>query len=119
MRDFRSLQVWAKAHQLALNVYAATASFHASEQYGLTSQLRRAVTCIASNIAEGCGRQTEAELGRFCHVAMGSASEVEYQLLLARDVGFLAEADYVRLNASVIEVKRMLTAFILKLTADS
>jgi len=102
-----------------MNVYTATASFPAPEQYGLTSQLRRAATSIASNIAEGCGRQTEAELGRFCHMAVGSASEVEYRLLLARDVGFLAEADYVRLNASVIEVKRMLTAFILKLTADS
>ncbi len=118
VRDFRKLQVWEKAHKLALDVYAATAAFPASELYGLTSQLRRSAASVGSNIAEGCGRETEAELARFCHIAMGSASEAEYQLLLAKDLGFLSTDVYQVLNLQVIEVKRMLTALILKLKAD-
>jgi four helix bundle protein len=81
--------------------------------------MRRAATSIAANIAEGCGRSGEAELCRFLRISTGSASELEYHILLAHDLGFLATADHDGLTASVIEVKRMLTSFLKKLTADS
>ncbi len=85
MRDFRELKVWDKAHRLALAVFAATAAFQRSELYGVTAQMRRSSASIAMNIAEGCGRGGNAELRRFLIIARGSASELGYQLLLARD----------------------------------
>jgi four helix bundle protein len=119
MRDFRELKVWQKAYALTLAVYRASARFPREEQFGLTSQLRRAAASIPANIAEGCGRSGEAELARFFLIAMGSASELECELLLARDLGYLEDKDYLRLAADVTEVKRMLTSFIQKLKADS
>ncbi len=112
MKDFRSLQVWEKAHTLALDIYKNTASFPKEELYGLTSQIRRASVSIPSNIAEGCGRDGDAELKRFLLISMGSASEVEYQLLLARDLSFLKPDVYEQLNLQVVEIKRMLASFV-------
>ena len=118
MKDFRQLQVWQKAHQLTLAVYRVTASFPRAELYGLTTQLRRSSASIAANLAEGCGRNGDAELARFCSIAMGSASELDYHLLLARDLKLLKLADYTELARQTIDVKRMLTGLIQKLTAD-
>jgi len=89
MQDYRKLKVWQKAHELALAVYEASARFPREEVYALTSQIRRAAASVPSNIVEGCGRGSNAELMRFLYIALGSANEVEYQLLLARDLGFL------------------------------
>jgi len=119
VRDFRELKVWAKAHHLALATYGATASFPRDELFGLTSQLRRSAMSIPSNIAEGCGRGGSAELARFLSIARGSASELEYQLLLSHDLALLGHATYAPLANDVTEVKRLLTTFIQKLTADS
>ncbi len=119
VKDFRDLQVWRRAHQLTLEVYQLTASFPREEVYGLTSQLRRSCASIAANVAEGCGRNGDAELARFCSIAMGSASELEYHLLLARDLKLLKAKDYERLAQQTGEVKRMLTGFMHKLKADS
>jgi four helix bundle protein len=118
MKDFRELQVWRKAHELTLAVYQITASFPREELYGLTAQLRRAGSSIAANLAEGCGRNGDAELARFCSLAMGSASELEYHLLLARDLKLIQPKDYDALNQRAIELKRMLTALFQKLNAD-
>jgi len=118
MRDFRKLKVWEKAHDLTLQIYAATANFPREELYGLTSQIRRACSSIPANIAEGCGRSGEPEFGRFLHIGLGSASELEYHLLLAHDLGFLAQPDHRKLTAQVTEIKRMLTTLIQKLIAD-
>ena len=115
MRDFKELKVWEKSHQLALAVYKATATFPREELYGLTSQIRRAGASIPANIAEGCGRSGDAELARFLQIAMGSASELEYHLLLARVLNHLAGSQYEPLASQVIEVKRMLASFIVKL----
>src|SRR5689334_12089886 len=98
MRDFRQLAVWEKSHLLTLNVYTATALFSRDELYSLTSQVRRSATSIPSNIAEGCGRDGDAELGRFLGIALGSASELEYQLLLAHDLGYLTDNSYEELS---------------------
>ena len=114
MRDFKTLKVWEKSHYLALAVYKATAAFPKEELYGLTSQMRRAVASIPTNIAEGCGRETNAELSRFLQIAMGSASEVEYQLMLARDLDFLTLATYTPLSEELMRVKRMLNSLIQK-----
>jgi four helix bundle protein len=118
MKDFRSLQVWKKSHHLTVEVYKATACFPASELYGLTSQIRRASSSVPANIAEGCGRSGEAELNHFLHIAMGSASELEYHLLLAHDLGFLEDLKYQQLADFTTEVKRMLASLIKKLIAD-
>jgi four helix bundle protein len=116
MRDFRKLDVWEKSHQLTLHIYAVTNSFAREEQYGLTSQIRRAATSIPSNIAEGCGRDGDAELARFLRIALGSASELEYQLLLAKDLAYLSDSSHDELTHDVIEVKRMLGGLIHRLT---
>ncbi len=112
MRDFKTLKVWDRAHRLVLSVYQATARFPKEELYGLTSQVRRSAASIPANIAEGCGRDGEAELARFCQIAMGSASELEYHLLLAKDLKLLTGDDYPQLATDVVEVKRMLATFI-------
>jgi four helix bundle protein len=119
MRDFRDLKVWEKAHRLTLAVYKATNSFPIDEKYGLTNQIRRSSVSIPSNIAEGCGRNGEAELTRFLLIGMGSASELEYQMLLAHDLSFLSEQDHAKLNSRITEVKRMLASLIQKLRANS
>ena len=118
MRDFREFKVWEKAHSLTLDIYKATATFPRAEMYGLTSQLRRASASIPANIAEGCGRGGNAEFGRFLRIGMGSASELEYHILLEHDLKFLPEMIYDPLQNRVVEVKRMLTALHSKVRAD-
>ena len=118
MRDFRELKVWKRSHELTLEVYKSTSSFPREELYGLTSQIRRASSSVPANIAEGCGREGEMELARFLRIAAGSASELEYHLLLAKDLGMLKDSDHERLAKETTEIKRMLTSFIQKLKAD-
>lgn len=118
MRDFRKLKVWQKAHELALTVYGATRSFPKDELYGLTSQSRRAAASIPANIAEGCGRTGVGDFLRFLQIAAGSASELEYHLLLARDLQLLEHQTHDRLTASVCEVKQMLSSLVRKVRSD-
>ena len=119
MKDFRDLQVWRKAHELTLAIYPATRAFPDDERFGETSQIRRAAASIPGNIAEGCGGRSDAELAHFLGIAMRSASEVEYRLLLARDLEWLDAATHDRLHEAVTEVKRMLAAFIKRLESSS
>ena len=100
-----------------LDIYRHTRDFPADERFGLTAHLRKTATSIGSNIAEGCGRQSEPELARFLSIAAGSASEAEYQLYLARDLGYVSDEAHEQLDAQVNEVKRMLNSFIQKLTS--
>jgi len=118
MRDFRKLDVWRKAHQLALAVYGETRCYPDDERYGLTSQSRRCAASIAANLAEGCGRSQAGDFGRFLEIAAGSASELEYHFLLARDLNILDEAHHSSLSAQVREVKQMLAALIRKVRND-
>ena len=119
MQDFHGLKVWQKAHQLTLAVYQVTATFPREELYGLTSQLRRCTASVPANLAEGCGRRSDADFARFCSIAMGSASELEYHLLLARDLKLIKPNDHIALSKRATELKRMLTALVQKLKADS
>ena len=118
MRDFKQLKVWQKAHQLTLGVYKVTTAFPRAELYGLVSQMRRSSASIPTNIAEGCGRYSQAELARFFVIAAGSASELEYQLIFSRDLSFLDVSEYETLTNDVVEIKKMLTSFLQRLKAD-
>jgi four helix bundle protein len=118
VRNFRHIKAWQKGHELVLQAYRCTASFPDSERYGLTSQIRRAAVSVPANIAEGCGRNSEPDFARFLHIAMGSASELEYLFLVSRDLGFVPADTHNDLERRVVEVKRMLTGFTQKLKAD-
>jgi four helix bundle protein len=115
LRDFRELDVWKKSHALALESYRITRLFPKEELYGLVSQIRRCATSVPANIAEGCGSDSDAEFARFLTMAMKSATEFEYHLLLAHDPDLLSSDVHSVIEPRVVEVKKMLTAFIRKL----
>jgi four helix bundle protein len=119
VQSFRNLKVWERAHVLTLDVYQSSKSFPREEMYGLTSQMRRASASIGANIAEGSCRRGDIDFARFLQMAAGSASELEYHLLLAKDLKLLQTPDYQRLSGQAIEVKRMLASLMQKLRADS
>jgi four helix bundle protein len=108
MQDFRKLKVWQKAHELVLATYQATSRMPAEERFGLSSQIRRCAVSVASNIVEGSSRGSDADFARFVQIAIGSASELEYQLLLAHDLQFIDERSHRDLSNKVIEVRKML-----------
>ncbi len=117
MQDFKKLRVWKTAHELVLDVYKCTKGFPREEMFGLTAQLRRAAVSIPANIAEACGRKRGKEFERFLQFGTGSASETECLLLIARDLAYLKEADYRRLEVAVVDAKRMLAGLIATSTA--
>jgi four helix bundle protein len=108
MRDFKELKVWEKAHVLTLSIYESTRGFQRSEDFGLTAQVRRSSASIPTHIAEGCGRNSRKGFAPFLHIAIGSANEVEYQLLLARDLGYLPATRHPDLDRQVADIRRML-----------
>jgi four helix bundle protein len=118
MKDFRDLKVWERAHQLTLRVYKVSAHFPREELFWLISQMRRCSASIGKNIAEACGKRGNNEFQRFLQIASGSASELEYHLLLARDLHFLTETDYRELNEELSTLRRMLTSLLQKIEAE-
>jgi four helix bundle protein len=118
MKDFQTLKVWEKSHELTLAIYKISVGFPKEEMYGLTSQIRRSSMSIPTNTAEGCGRDGDAEFARFLQIAMGSVSELEYQLLLSRDLKILKATDFDDLNLRLEYVRRMIIALIKKVKAD-
>ncbi len=119
MKDFRDLQVWQRAHDITLAVYRCTKDFPREENYGMVSQLRRCSSSVAANIAEGCGRCGNPEFGRFLGIAMGSASELEYFLLLSRDLDYLCRETHESIANSVAEMRRMLNRLMLKVQTEA
>lgn len=119
MRDFRKLDVWQRAHRLTLTLYQSTRHFPREELYGLTSQIRRSAASICANLAEGCGRSGEKEFRRYLLIALGSASELEYHLLLSADLDYVDGTIHAELHVEVTGVKRMLSGLLRKLKADS
>jgi four helix bundle protein len=111
MRNFNDLLVWQKSHRLTLALYRATEDFPRNEMFGLTSQIRRAGASIPTNLAEGCGRWGDGDMGRFLQIAMGSASELDYLIRLGKDLGYFQSTEYRGLAAELVEIRRMLTAF--------
>src|SRR5438105_7268852 len=118
MKDFRDLKVWEKSHSLTLDLYTATRAFPPDERFGIISQIRRSSASIGANIAEGCGRRGNGDFHRFLQNAMGSASELEYHILLAHDLGILPQPKFKDLNTNIVEVKRMLSALIRKVDEE-
>ena len=114
MKDFKELKIWKRSHKLTIDIYRATQKFPKEELYGLTSQIRRAASSIPTNIAEGCGRRTNAELANFLNIASGSASEVEYELLLAKDMDYIDDVQYQLFANEVREIRSMLSAYMTK-----
>ena len=115
MKDFRELNVWEKSHRLTLEIYKMTTGFPKEEQYGLTSQIRRASSSIGLNIAEGCGRGSDADFKRFLYFSFGSACEVEYCLILVLDLNYIVSDKHAELQSLIEEIKKMLSALIEKL----
>src|SRR5688500_14881682 len=115
MKDYRTLNVWKSGHALTLEVYKQTKAFPKEELFALTSQLRRAAASIPANIAEGCGRDGDAELKRFLNIALGSACEVDYFVLLAGELGYLDPKVHASLADDTIQLRRQIGAFIRKL----
>ena len=109
MRNFRDLIVWRRSHEFVLRIYGLTETFPKHEAFGLTSQIRRASVSIPTNLAEGCGRWGDGDMGRFVQIAMGSASEVDYLALLASDLGYVPPDAYTKLTSELNEIRRMLT----------
>jgi four helix bundle protein len=117
MKDYRSLKIWLSSHALTLIVYRLTKSFPKDELFGLTSQIRRSSSSIPANIAEGCGRDGDAELKRFLNIALGSACELDYHIFLAGELGYLEKTAADNLGHEILQLRRMLGAFIKKLKA--
>lgn len=117
MRDFRDLAVWRKAHEVTLSVYKMTRPFSVDERYGLTAQIRRAASSVSANIVEGIARGTDRDTARFLVISRASATELEYFILLARDLGFISESTQTAMAGRIVEVRRMLGGFLAKLTA--
>ncbi len=118
MKDFRDFKVWEIAHELVLDIYKATTGFPKHETFGLVAQMRRCSSSIPANIAEGCGRLGNSELHRFLQISCGSANELEYHLLLARDLHYLPQSDYTVLDTKLAQMKRMLVALTRKVGSE-
>jgi four helix bundle protein len=112
LKNFKELKVWQKAYQLCLEIYRVTRNFPKEEIYGLTSQIRRAAVSVPSNIAEGYGRKTTGEYIQALYVAYGSNCELETQVLLSGDLGFVRREDLLRLQQEIGDVERMLKRLI-------
>ncbi len=112
MRNFEDLEVWQKSHSLTVKLYRTTENFPRAEMFGLTSQIPRAAGSVGANLAEGCGRWGEAEFARCVQIAMGSASELQNHLRLARDLDFLNSGEYQDVIKDVTSVRQMLTALL-------
>jgi four helix bundle protein len=110
MGDFTKLAVWRKAHDVTLSIYRETARWPRHELFSLTSQTRRAAVSIPANIAEGCGRNSDAELARHARNSLGSASELAYYLILAHDLSYMDRPESDALQSGVTEVRRMLAS---------
>ena len=115
MRDFKTLKVWQQSHKFTLEIYRTTATFPKDELFALVSQMRRSSSSIPTNIAEGSGRRTNEDYAHFLQMAFGSACEIEYQILLSADLRYISRDKEIELNSYVVDIKRMLSAFMSKL----
>jgi four helix bundle protein len=115
MRDYRKYKVWELGHQITLEIYKLTQGFPKEEMYGIASQMRRAAYSIPSNIAEGCGGESDAEFKRFLIISQGSANELEYFTVLAKDLGYIEVSISSKFNDKVDKVRRSLNSLIKKL----
>ncbi len=119
LKNYKELQVWQKSYDLCLKIYRITSTFPKEERFGLTSQIRRSVVSIPSNIAEGYGRKTTADYSRMLYIAYGSTCELETQVLLAGDLGYIGTGDLDPAKQDISEIERMLKALIKSLESKN
>jgi four helix bundle protein len=112
MRDFKDLLIWQRSHEFTLKIYKITSQFPGDERFGIISQLRRAVSSIPANIAEGAAFESKKVLKNHLNSSLGSASEVEYFIILSKDLKFISEKVFNELNLEIIEIKKMINKFI-------
>ena len=105
MRDFKKYDIWKLSHQFTLTIYSISTSFPKDETYNLMSQIRRSSLSIPTNIAEGCGRNSDKEFNQFLNIALGLATETEYLILLAKDLNYLDEVNYILLELQINTIK--------------
>jgi len=105
MRDFKKYEIWQLSHSFTLEVYKITSGFPKEEIYGLTSQIRRASSSIPTNISEGCGRNSDKEFNQFLNIALGSANETEYLLILSKDLQYIDNDIYINLENQINKIK--------------
>ena len=117
MRDFRQLKIWEKSHSLTLRIYQITQTFPKEELFSLTSQMRRSSSSIPTNIAEGCGRGSNMDYARFLQIAVGSSYELDYQILLAKDLKYIDNAIYAELNNEISSLQKQIVALMQKVRA--
>ena len=106
MRDFKKYEIWKLSHNLTLEIYKLSKNFPKEEIYGIVSQIRRASSSIPTNISEGCGRNSDADFNRFLSIALGSASETEYLLILSKDLNYIDENIFEKLNSDINLIKQ-------------
>jgi len=111
MRDFTKLEVWKRSHALTLRIYQVTKLYPKDELFGLTSQMRRSSSSIPTNIAEGCGRNTNPQLKQFFAMAAGSSSELQYQLILSKDLQYISESTFTELHEEIVQVRKMIFTY--------
>jgi len=115
MRDFKNLEIWKRSHLFTLKVYSITKSFPREEVFGLSSQMRRSSSSIPTNIAEGSGRNTNPQFAHFLHISSGSCSEIQYQLILSKDLAYISEEVFEELHSEIIEIRKMIYNYVSKL----
>ena len=111
MHNFKELKIWQNSKDLVINVYRKTENFPKEETFGLTNQIRRSAVSIPSNIAEGCGRNSDKDLIRFLDIANGSSFELETQLIIAHELNFLDKENFENLDEKLSEIQRMIYGF--------
>lgn len=119
MQNYKDLKVWEKAHLFTLTVYEVTKGFPKEEIYSLTNQLRRAASSIPANIAEGCGKNSQPEFAHYLNIALGSANESEYFLILSKDLNYLPVENFENLFTLINEIKAMLISLITKVRSKT
>ncbi|WP_396638019.1 four helix bundle protein [Maribacter sp. R77961] len=115
MKDYKKYNVWIIGHEVTMDIYNLTQSFPADEKFEITNQMRRASSSIPANIAEGCGRESDAEFRRFLIISQGSASELAYFTILAKDLKYIKNDDFLIIHDKANKIKRSLNNLIQKL----
>lgn len=118
MRNYKELEIWKKSKDIVIDIYKVTSDFPKSELYGLTSQIRRAGISISANIAEGNGKNSDAELARFINISIGSSSEVEALLIIANELEFISNDDFNQISNKLTTIRKMLYSFLKRVNSD-
>lgn len=119
MKTHKDLTVWQKSIDFVTLIYEITSKFPPEEKFGLSNQLRRASVSVPSNISEGAARKGKTEFKQYLYIALGSASEIETQLMIAKNLNFISNDLYIKLNDEIVEIRKMLNGLIKSINMNS